>query len=167
LIPELLGLSWVFYGSISVICAVFGPWALGFLRLPGAEYSQLFALVTAGVAFNAHTGVAYEFMQASGRYDRVVRLAAASVSIMLVAFFIAREWTGILAIGWAWLASQALTAVAADGMVLTTLSALSERLVIQASIRLCVVAAVVLSALVVLGAANRWALVFGCGLMAI
>jgi O-antigen/teichoic acid export membrane protein len=167
LIPELLGLSWVFYGSISVVCAVFGPWALGFLQLPGADYSRLFALVTAGVAFNAHTGVAYEFMQASGRYDRVVRLAAASLSIMLVAFFIAREWTGILAIGWAWLASQALTAVAADGMVLTTLSALSERLAIQASIRLGVVVAVVLSALVVLGAADRWALVLGGGLMAI
>ena len=124
LLPSVLQASWLGFSLFAVGGIVVGPWVLARIGLAGPEYVGLFLTLMVGVSFNAHTNLASEFLQATGRYTVVVGLAALSLAALLGGFFALSSATGLLAIGWAWLASQLAYGLAADATVLRALAAL-------------------------------------------
>jgi O-antigen/teichoic acid export membrane protein len=117
MLPRVLGLSWTCYGVLAIGGALFGPLALGRVGMSGAEFAQLFVLVFAGVTFNAHTNLAYEFTQATGKYATVVLVAALSLTLMVATFLAVRPLYPWLAMGWAWFLSQIVYAIVSDMVV--------------------------------------------------
>lgn len=159
--PAVVRASWVAYGLLAIIGAIVGPILLAHLGLQGGDYAPLFVIVIAGIAFNAHSNLAYEFLQAMGGYARVVALAAVSLAGMVVAFAGIRTISPALAIGWAWFVSQACYAAAVDASVLGVLRVRGADAWTDLSIRLLVLGAVLAVALYQLALAPRAAAVAG------
>lgn len=121
-LPAFLQISWASYVALSALAAILGRTALEILGLPGTEYFCLFVLMISGVSMNAHTNVAYELLQASGLYGTVAKLSLLSLVGIVFSFLIVHRGYPSLAIGWAWLSSQAVYALASDFRTLKVLS---------------------------------------------
>jgi len=116
-LPSVLQTSWLAYSVLAILAVIVGPWVLPLMGLGGDEYVRLFLLLIVGVSFNAHTNLAYEFLQATGRYRTVAALAAFSLAGLLGTFVAVAGVAGLLAIGWAWLGSQIVYGVVSDARV--------------------------------------------------
>jgi O-antigen/teichoic acid export membrane protein len=83
---------------------------LAVVGIRGELVWAVFALSLGGVALHAHGNVPYELLQANGRFGDAARIAALALTAILAAFgmLAASGITPLLALGWAWLASQAL-----------------------------------------------------------
>lgn len=115
----LLNTSWAGYSLLAVCGMVIAPRALSIIGLSGSDSVQLFVLLLLGVSWNAHANLSYEFLQAAGRFRQAAVLSAFSLLVMVACFYILYGSTGILAIGWAWIISQAIYAYLADALTIS------------------------------------------------
>lgn len=112
----LLNASWVSYSLIAVAGMLAAARALNLVGLTQTQTIELFILLLLGVSWNAHANLSYEFLQAAGRFKQAAALSAISLVSMIFCFYLLLDQTGILAIGWAWIISQAIYAVMADAL---------------------------------------------------
>lgn len=158
-LPRALLLSLTGYGAVAVVGGALVPWLLDVTRLEGATPAALFVLLVAGVSLNAHCGLAYEFVQAAGGAGRAAMVTAASLIVLVVTFLLTVRGQDHLAIGWAWLVSQTLGALAWDAIVLSYLElprrAVLRELALRGSVLLGV-AVFVLGAVDVVPHATWW-----------
>jgi O-antigen/teichoic acid export membrane protein len=112
-----LGASWAGYnlfGAVGVLAAPSIMVFLGMAHTPAA--ADLMVLMVLGLSLNAHSNLSYEFLQAAGKYGLVAVLGAAALAVMAGGFYLLYGRAGVAAMGWAWIASQALYAAVADAM---------------------------------------------------
>lgn len=153
-LPELLNVSWMIYALIGLTGGLAAPYFLRLVHLSDTDLIRLFVLLVAGVSFNAHMGTAYEFVQAWGKYTVAVAISAASLALMLLVYFVSAGWSPALAIGWAWLVSQAVMSIGGDVAVLVLLAGKATWVGVRAyATRIPIVLLVVASGLPVLGLA--------------
>ncbi|MHB8792311.1 MAG: lipopolysaccharide biosynthesis protein [Thermoleophilia bacterium] len=112
----LLNSSWIGYSLIAILGMLASPWFLAAIGLTQPLTSEMFILLLLGVCWNAHTILSYEFLQASSKYSLSALLSGTSLAAMIISFYIFKNYSGILAIGWAWLVSQCLYAFIADSV---------------------------------------------------
>lgn len=118
LLPAALQVSWLGYALLGVAGAVVGPLILPLIGLGGPDYGPMFATVVVGTCLMGHGNIAYEFVQATGRYGLAAGLAALSLTLMVGAFVALAPVSGLLAIGWAWFLSQTIFAFVVDGVAI-------------------------------------------------
>lgn len=142
-VPRALFLSWALYSGIAIVGGAAAPWVLDWLRLDAAVSPSLFLLLLAGVSFNAHAGVGYEFVQAAGGAGRAATLAGVSLAILVGSFLLIAVDAPQLAIGWAWLISQGSCALLWDAIVLRYLDLPLRTVTGELAIRIVALASVV------------------------
>lgn len=118
LTPALL-LSWWGYMTLAGILACFAPWIMSILRVDDPLIQPWFVLLALGVALNAHANLNYEMLQSRGQYGSVVALSTMAFVLLLAFFFAVHEMTSVgpMAVGWAWVGSQAAYAMLGDSLV--------------------------------------------------
>lgn len=113
-----LNASWAGYNLLSIAGILTAPFILGIIGLKNPQTLDLFVLLLLGVSLNAHTNLSYEFLQAAGRYRQAAACSAFALLIMLSCFLLLYGKTGVYAMGWAWIISQGLYALAADAVTI-------------------------------------------------
>lgn len=153
LLPTGMRISWLAFGVLGVTGVALGPTVLSVIGLRDQAFTVLFVPIIVGVAFNAHTNLAYEFVQAAGRYRAVIGLVALSLTVMVATFALLAGAAGLVAIGWAWLVSQGTYGLVGDGLALGALGRpvawmreMLVRLLVLGGVVCCVVAALGLAA---------------------
>jgi O-antigen/teichoic acid export membrane protein len=106
LLPNVFTASLGLFGALAMAAAAVGPAVLSAMGLKGVEYATLFVLMAGGLAFNAHTNLSWELVQAAGWYRQVVRVAAVSLASTFLVWALAWTVRPATAIGWAWLLGQ-------------------------------------------------------------
>jgi len=107
--------SWAGYNLLAAVGVLAAPVLMRAFKRGDEAIVALFVLLLLGVSINAHANVGYEFVLASARYRLAVFACGLALVSMVVCFFLLRGMTGILAVGWAWIVSQALYAGLVDG----------------------------------------------------
>ena len=115
-IEGVLSMSWSAYNLVALAGLLLAPPLLRMMWGPQRDSLELFALVLLGVCLNAHSDLSYSYLQASGRYLLASALGAVTLGAMWLGFLFLVRSAGLLAVGWAWLASQLLYALLADAL---------------------------------------------------
>jgi O-antigen/teichoic acid export membrane protein len=106
------------YGLIAVVAVFAAPYVLPVVGLKDEPVIRLFALLIVATSLNAHSQLSNELIQASGRYRRSIYSSACALATLAAVFLAAKSATGLLAIGWAWIAAALISACVADGLLL-------------------------------------------------
>lgn len=115
----MLNISWIGYSLLSVLGIISASRILSIIGLTQPLTLELFILLLLGVSWNAHTTLSYEFLQASARFRLVANISVISLLAIVSSYYLLESRTGLLAIGWAWVISQAVSAFIADGLVIS------------------------------------------------
>jgi O-antigen/teichoic acid export membrane protein len=110
--------SWTGYLLISILGIMCASWLLPQINLGNTQIVTFFKLLIFGLCLNAHTNVSYEYLLADSRYGKVALLSLSVLIILWLSYFSLVDIAGPYAIGWAWIASQTIYALAADTLVI-------------------------------------------------
>jgi O-antigen/teichoic acid export membrane protein len=134
-INPILNSSWAAYNLVAMVGVFAAPAILARIGLGNPVTITLFLLLLLAISLNAHSNLSYEFLQASGRYSLLTLLNGAGLLLLVASFYVLRPGLGQLAIGWAWIVSQAIYGLASDfatfASVLTTRGAQLRVLILR------------------------------------
>lgn len=106
--------SWMIFLSMGLVASCLSSTVLPRISVSNAAVISLFIPMVLGVCINAHANLGYEVIQAAGRYRLLNSLTILSIVLMLVAFYAMESKLKLMAVAWAWLASQIVYSITTD-----------------------------------------------------
>lgn len=113
-----LNASWGGYSLLALVGILAAPYLLPVMGISDTASITLFMLILPGVCFNAHSNLAYVFLQAANRFRLAALLSATGVVLMWSVFVASYSWAGLYALGFSWVSGQALYAFFSDATML-------------------------------------------------
>ncbi|EDL65259.1 lipopolysaccharide biosynthesis protein [Bacillus sp. SG-1] len=118
-LPFILLISWFSYYLLNMAGVLLAPVGLKLMGMSEHETVGLFVILLLGVCINAHSNLSYELLLAGGRYWMGAALNGGALFLLISCFLIFYQTGGVLAIGWSWLISQMVYALATDFVTLS------------------------------------------------
>lgn len=118
ILPAILYTSWLFYIFLSLVVAFSAATILSLLHIQNTGVQPLLVLMTLGISMNAHANLSYEYLQSKAEYIKTAWLSFLSLTLMIFVYLVGYSYLGVFTIGYSWIASQSIYAIAADFQII-------------------------------------------------
>ncbi len=129
------------YACFAAMAVAAAPSVLPAIGLQDGTIVRLFMILVVGLSINAHSLLANELIQASGRYRYNLYFSLSTLAALILLFFAARPFAGLMAIAWAWVGAGLVSACVADGLLLDLVATPPARQFASVAVKLLATAA--------------------------